>query len=117
VQDLFQALDDTRFNLLVFGQATAQTLPDLNGLLRIHAIPITAGNEAEQARVHVPRTAFYLLRPDGHVGLCGRTLDAAALQRYFATNLALAGEPRNRRIAAADRPTTLVASVANESAC
>jgi hypothetical protein len=117
VQDLFQALDDTRFNLLVFGQETAQTLPDLNGLLRIHAIPITAGNEAEQARVHVPRTAFYLLRPDGHVGLCGRTLDAAALQRYFASNLAWADDSRNRRTAAADRPTTLVASVVKESAC
>jgi 2-polyprenyl-6-methoxyphenol hydroxylase-like FAD-dependent oxidoreductase len=117
VQDLFQALDDTRFNLLVFGQETAQTLPDLNGLLRIHAIPITAGNEAEQARVHVPRTAFYLLRPDGHVGLCGRTLDAAALQRYFASNLAWADDSRNRRTAAADRPTTLVASVVKERAC
>jgi 2-polyprenyl-6-methoxyphenol hydroxylase and related FAD-dependent oxidoreductases len=117
VQDLFQALDDTRFNLLVFGQETAQAPPDLDGLLRIHAIPLTAGNEAEQARVHVPRTAFYLLRPDGHIGLCGRTLDAAALRRYFATNVALAGEPRNRRVAAADRPTTLVASVVKESAC
>jgi 2-polyprenyl-6-methoxyphenol hydroxylase-like FAD-dependent oxidoreductase len=117
VQDVFQALDDTRFNLLVFGQESAQTLPDLDGLLRIHTIPITAGNEAEQARVHVPRTAFYLLRPDGHVGLCGRTLDAATLRRYLATNLALAGEPRNRRIAVADRPTSLVASVVKEGAC
>jgi 2-polyprenyl-6-methoxyphenol hydroxylase-like FAD-dependent oxidoreductase len=117
VQDLFQALDDTRFNLLVFGQQSAQTLSDLGGLLRVHTIPITAGNEAEQARVHVPRTAFYLLRPDGHVGLCGRTLDAAALRRYLATNLALASEPRNRRIAVADRPTSLVASVVKEGAC
>ena len=117
VQDVFQALDDTRINLLVFGQQTAQTLPDLDGLLKIHAIPVTTGNEAEQARVHVPRTAFYLLRPDGHVGLCGRTLDAATLRRYLATNLALAGEPQNRRIAVAGRPTTLVAAVVKESAC
>jgi hypothetical protein len=116
VQDLFQALDDTRFNLLVFGHAAAQTLPDLDGL-RIHTIPITAGNEAEQARVHVPRSAFYLLRPDGHVGLCGQTLDPQALRHYFATNLALAGAQRHRRIAAGDRPTTLVASVVKESAC
>jgi 2-polyprenyl-6-methoxyphenol hydroxylase-like FAD-dependent oxidoreductase len=117
VQDSFQALDDTRFNLLVFGQETAQTVPDLGGLLQIHTIPVTAGNEAEQARVQVPRTAFYLLRPDGHVGLCGRTLDAAALRRYFATNVAAAGEPRNRRVTVADRPTTLVASVVKEGAC
>jgi 2-polyprenyl-6-methoxyphenol hydroxylase-like FAD-dependent oxidoreductase len=117
VQDLFQALDDTRFNLLVFGHTAAQTLPDLDGLLRIHTIPITAGNEAEQARAHVPRSAFYLLRPDGHVGLCGQTLDAATLRHYFATNLALTSEQRHRRIAAGDRPTTLVASVVKESAC
>src|SRR4030095_355392 len=117
VQDLFQALDDTRFNLLVFGVAAAQTLPELDGLLSVHTIPITAGNETEQARAHVPRSAFYLLRPDGHVGLCGRTLDAAGLRRYFATNLALVGEQRHRRIAAGDRPTTLVASVVKEGAC
>jgi 2-polyprenyl-6-methoxyphenol hydroxylase-like FAD-dependent oxidoreductase len=117
VQDLFQALDDTRFNLLVFGGEAAQTLPDLDGLLRVHTIPITAGNEAEQARTHVPRSAFYLLRPDGHVGLCGRTLDATALRRYFATNLALVAEQPHRRIAVGDRPTTLVASVVKEGAC
>jgi 2-polyprenyl-6-methoxyphenol hydroxylase-like FAD-dependent oxidoreductase len=116
-RDLFQALDDTRFNLLVFGHTAAQTLPDLDGLLRIHTIPITAGNEAEQARAHVPRSAFYLLRPDGHIGLCGQTTDAAALRGYFAANLALRGEERHRRIAVADRPTTLVASVVKEGAC
>jgi 2-polyprenyl-6-methoxyphenol hydroxylase-like FAD-dependent oxidoreductase len=117
VQDLFQALDDTRFNLLVFGGAAAQTLPDMNGLLRIHTIPITAGNEAEQARACVPRSAFYLLRPDGHVGLSGHTLDAAALRRYFASNLAFEGGERHRRTAAGDRPTTAVASVVKEGAC
>jgi 2-polyprenyl-6-methoxyphenol hydroxylase-like FAD-dependent oxidoreductase len=117
VQDLFQALDDTRFTLLVFGGAAAQTLPDMDGLLKIHTIPITAGNEAEQARANVPRSAFYLLRPDGHVGLCGPTLDAAALRRYFATNIALSGECKHRRMAAGDRPTTRVASVVKEGAC
>jgi hypothetical protein len=117
VQDLFEALDDTRFNLLVFGQTPVETLPDLNGLLRVHAMPITAGNEAEQARAHLPRSAFYLLRPDGHVGLCGQTLDAAALRRYFATNLVMEDRQPNRRIAAGNRPTTLVASVVQEGAC
>ncbi|HKU12744.1 MAG TPA: FAD-dependent monooxygenase [Steroidobacteraceae bacterium] len=87
VQDLFQALDDTRFNLLVFGQQPP-ALADSGGLVQVHSIPITAGNEAEQARVHVPRAAFYLLRPDGHVGLCGETLEAAALRQYFSGNLA-----------------------------
>ncbi len=88
VQDLFQALDDTCCNLLVFGRAPPP-LPEMDGLLRVHEIPVTAGNESEQARVHVPRSAFYLLRPDGHVGLCGRAVDAAAVRQYFAGKLAL----------------------------
>jgi hypothetical protein len=93
VQDTFQALDDTRFNLLVFGHA-APSLPDMDGLLCVHTIPITADNEAERARVRVPRAAFYLLRPDGHVGLCGRRAAAAVVQRYFAGPLrAATGQP------------------------
>jgi hypothetical protein len=44
-------------------------------------------------------------------------LDAATLRRYLATNLALAGELQNRRIAVGGRPTTVVASVVKESAC
>jgi hypothetical protein len=82
------------------------TLRDSGGLLQVHAIPITAGNEAEQARVHVPRSAFFLLRPDGHVGLCGGVLDADAVRRYL-----------HRRIAGDNRPTTAVASVVTGGAC
>jgi 2-polyprenyl-6-methoxyphenol hydroxylase-like FAD-dependent oxidoreductase len=117
MQDLFQALDDTCFNLLLFGHSAAETQLGLDGVLRVHTIPIASVNEAEQARTHVPRSAFYLLRPDGHIGLCGQTLDAAALRRYFATNLALGGEQPNRRIAVGNRSTTPVASVVKEGAC
>jgi len=116
VEDLFERLDDTRCNLLVFGQ-DAPPLPDMNGLLKVHAIPITAGNEAEQARVNVPRTAFFLLRPDGHIGCCGSVVDAAAISRYFTENLALFDNARHRRIAGADRPTAPVASVVEGGAC
>lgn len=116
VEDLFQKLDDTRCNLLVFGQA-APPLPDMDGLLEVHAIPITAGNEAEQARVHVPRSAFFLLRPDGHIGLCGDVVDAAAVRRYFAENLALLDGGRHRPIAGGNRPTAQVASVVTGGAC
>ncbi len=116
VEDLFQALDDTRCNLLVFGQAVPP-LPDMDGLLKVHAIPTTTGNDAEQARAHVPRTAFFLLRPDGHVGLSGRAIDAAAVRRYFAENLALRAGEAHRRIAGSDRPTAQVASVVEGGAC
>jgi len=116
VQDLFQVLDDTRCNLLVFGQA-APPLPDMDGLLNVHALPITAGNEAEQARVQVPRSAYFLLRPDGHIGLCGRVVDAAAVRRYFAENLGLRDGATHRPIAGGDRPTAPVASVVRGGAC
>jgi 2-polyprenyl-6-methoxyphenol hydroxylase-like FAD-dependent oxidoreductase len=105
VHDLFQVLDDTRFNLLAFGQA-APTLPDMDGLLRVRTIPVTAGNEAEQARVKLPHPAFYLVRPDGHIGLCGRAVDADAVRSYL-----------HRRIAVGDRPTGEVASVVTRGAC
>ena len=105
VHDLFQALDDTRFNLLVFGQA-APTLPDMDGLLRVRTIPVTAGNDAEQARVKLPHLAFYLVRPDGHIGLCGRAVDADAVRSYL-----------HRRIAVGDRSTGEVASVVTGGAC
>jgi len=116
VQDLFQVLDDTRCNLLVFGQA-APALPDMDGLLKVHVIPSTAGNEAEQARAQVPRSAFFLLRPDGHIGLCGRVVDVATIRRYFLEKLALRAEAGHRRTAAGNRPTAPVASIVKGGAC
>ena len=35
------------------------------------------------AAVHITQPSFYLLRPDGHVGLCGGTFDGAALTKYL----------------------------------
>ncbi|KFN42841.1 FAD-dependent monooxygenase [Arenimonas oryziterrae] len=84
VQDLFEKLDDRRFQLLVFGQPLpAEALPDLGELMQVHVIPADATNAAELDRAKVPQTAFYLLRPDGHVGLCGAILDSAAVTDYF----------------------------------
>jgi len=105
VEDVFEALDDMRFNLLVFGQE-APALLDMDGLLRVHAIPVTAGNDAEQVRANVPHSAFYLVRPDGHIGLCGRAVNVEDLRRYL-----------HRRIAVADRSTDEVASVVTGGAC
>lgn len=90
VEDLFQKLDDTKFNLIVIGQLLEKAL-DLGGLLNICGIPSVPGNSAELARLHVPQPSFYLLRPDGHVGLCGRQLDPAAVKRYVSGNLHVIG--------------------------
>jgi 2-polyprenyl-6-methoxyphenol hydroxylase-like FAD-dependent oxidoreductase len=95
--DLFQQLDDTRFNLLVIGQpAPAPETLGLGDLIRVHAVCDDAANAAELARVHIKGPAFYLLRPDGHVGLAGTRLDAEALKRYMAERVRLVRDTQNR---------------------
>jgi hypothetical protein len=81
----------TRFNLLVFGQpAPPGGVSGLGDLLRIHEVPSDSANDRELARVRIPRPSFYLLRPDGHVGLAGTRLDAGAATRHVAERLHLA---------------------------
>ncbi len=89
-EDLFERLDDTRFNLIVIGQAAPPDgVPGLGDLLRIHEVPSDPANEREFARVRIPRPSFYLLRPDGHVGFAGTRLDAEAATRYVSEHLHL----------------------------
>jgi 2-polyprenyl-6-methoxyphenol hydroxylase-like FAD-dependent oxidoreductase len=90
VEDLYQKLDDTRFNLIVIGQPSpAEAALGLGGLLSIYEIPFDTVNDAELARQHLPQSSFYLVRPDGHVGLCGTRLEPAAVKRYVSENLHL----------------------------
>lgn len=90
VEDLYQNLDDTEFNLIVLGQTSpSEAQLGLQGLCRIHACPADAGNDAELDRARIPRPSFYLLRPDGHVGLCGASLDPATVRRYVSERLRL----------------------------
>ncbi len=82
VVDLFERLDDTRFNLLAIGQSFDGTLGQ-GDLLRTHVIRDDPVNQREFARVPIAGPAFYLLRPDGHIGLAGSRLDVAAVTRYL----------------------------------
>ncbi len=93
VEDLFRTLDDLRFHLIVAGQPVpAVTIP--GGLLQVHGIPADSANDAELARVRIPRTSFYLVRPDGYIGLRGARLETGVLERYFAERLGVvAAEP------------------------
>lgn len=85
VEDLFERLDDTCFNLIVIGQPAPQVAaPGLGGLLRTHELADTEHNERELARAGIAGPAFYLLRPDGHVGLAGTRVDVEVIQRYLA---------------------------------
>jgi hypothetical protein len=84
VEDLFEKLDDTHFHLLVFDQELRSTASlGFKGLLHAHVFPNDSDNDAVLARAHIPRPSFYLLRPDGHVGLCGGRLDPALVKRYM----------------------------------
>jgi 2-polyprenyl-6-methoxyphenol hydroxylase-like FAD-dependent oxidoreductase len=84
VEDSFNKLEDRHFNLLVIGQPVpAETLGFDGNLLITHALPADPLNDAELARARIPQPSFYLIRPDGHVGLCGARADATAIRRYL----------------------------------
>jgi hypothetical protein len=108
-EDLFERLDDRKFNLLVIGQSpiAPQTLDDFGDLLRIHTAADPA-NTAELARAKVPQRSLYLLRPDGHVGLCGTSVDAATIKRYLAEQVQLkARGPETDRFVIEDKATAI----------
>jgi hypothetical protein len=89
VQDLFETLDDMHFHLIVVGQPNPLQLSKFDDLFRVHMIPADAANDAELKRARIPSPSFYLLRPDGHVGLCGLQIDTAAVERYLREKLGL----------------------------
>jgi 2-polyprenyl-6-methoxyphenol hydroxylase-like FAD-dependent oxidoreductase len=89
-EDLFGTLDDKRFTLMLFGQAAPPGgVPGLGDLLRTQVVPSNPANDRELTRAQIPRPSFYLLRPDGYVGLAGIRLEAGAVTRYVAERLNL----------------------------
>src|SRR5882724_728577 len=83
-EDFFRRLDDTRWTLVLVGQsAPPGGLPALGDRLDTLEVPGDPANDRELARARIPRPAFYLLRPDGHVGLCGARLEPSAVTRYI----------------------------------
>ena len=89
-EDLYRKIDDSRFTLIVIGQpAPARGVPALDGAIQVLTIPVNEENRAELERVNVPAIAFYLLRPDGYVGLTGVNLDMEEVNRYVSERLHL----------------------------
>jgi hypothetical protein len=91
VEDSFRKLDDTRFNLLVFGQPAPAGETGLGDLLQVFAIPADPMNDKELARAGIPTPSFFLMRPDGYVGLCGSRPDPGAIRNYVSQRLHFAG--------------------------
>ena len=99
VVDLFQEMDDTLFHLIVIGQpAPVDAVPALDGMLRTHGIPDDAANRSELARIRISGPLFYLLRPDGHVGLAGTRWNAAEAIRYARARLHLVAQPEHSSV-------------------
>jgi 2-polyprenyl-6-methoxyphenol hydroxylase-like FAD-dependent oxidoreductase len=92
-EDLFERLDDRTFNLLVIGQP-APSIESLGvgDLLATHVVPLDGENAGTLAAVSIASPAYYVLRPDGHIGLAGTRVDAREIARWFATCSMQAGK-------------------------
>jgi hypothetical protein len=51
----------------------------------VHSIPSDPENESELARASITGPAYYLLRPDGHIGLAGTRFEESAVRNWFAS--------------------------------
>ena len=87
-QDFYEQLDDTRFALILVGQrAHPAGVPIFGDLLQTHVVLDHPDNHRELARAGIPPVAFYLLRPDGHVGVSGIQFEPAEVTRYVSERL------------------------------
>lgn len=93
VEDSFERIADTSFNLILFGQAGPRDTLGFGDRLAVHVVPADPVNDAELKRAGISRRSFYLLRPDGNVGLAGLDWDAAVVKRYLTEKLHLRREP------------------------
>jgi 2-polyprenyl-6-methoxyphenol hydroxylase-like FAD-dependent oxidoreductase len=83
-EDLFQKLDDTRFNLLVIGQPAPSTAGLPLGDAQVHVVPSDKENDAALAAASITSPSYYLLRPDGHIGLAGTSFQEADVRQWLA---------------------------------
>ena len=90
VEDVFQKLSDLHFNLVLFDQAAPpEVLAQASDSLRIHSVPRGSHNDSELSCAGIPQPSFFLVRPDGYIGLSGTRLNAADLRGYLAQNVCL----------------------------
>jgi len=101
-EDLFQRLDDTRFNLLMIGQPAPFAASDqFADILQVHDVPLDPENEAALAAASITSPSYYLLRPDGHIGLAGTSFNEADLRRWLARSHLQFESPTSQKVAMA----------------
>ena len=71
------------------GSPRPRAPPGFGDLLRTLTIPADPANERELARAGMPGRAFYLLRPDGHIGLAGAGIESGAVARYLSERVGM----------------------------
>lgn len=87
--DVHERLVDTRFHLLLVGEENAGSLDalaaasDFDGMLRRDRVVATEANVAALAAAGIPVPSYFLVRPDGHIGLAGRRFDESRLRAYM----------------------------------
>ena len=113
VEDLFGRLDDTCFNLIAIGQSpSSEETFGLGDLLKVHSIPDDPHNVQALAFAGVPIPSFYLLRPDGHIGLAGGRLNPGDVAAYLKLNHLRTGNASERLTAGnRARPYALLVAV------
>jgi 2-polyprenyl-6-methoxyphenol hydroxylase-like FAD-dependent oxidoreductase len=79
--DVFDRFDGRRFTLVVAGQAVPA------GLLRGDLVNVVQVPAEASASAGLAPPSFHLVRPDGYIGLAGRAVDAAAIDRYLSERL------------------------------
>jgi len=80
-------MDDKRFSLIVIGQpAPSAASLGFGDLLQVHAIAAGAENDSALAAVSITGPAYFLVRPDGHIGLAGTRFQEADLKRWLAAS-------------------------------
>ena len=88
VEDLFRKFDDLRFHLFVVGQPVP-TADDRGKTSAGSRNPRRSRQRRRTGARGDSRTSFYLVRPDGYIGLAGTKLEAGAVERYFSARLKL----------------------------
>ncbi len=89
-EDSFGRLGDICFNLVAIGQTAPESLESAFGtMLKVWNLPATPENTAVLGQKGIPGKAFYLIRPDDHVGLCGITAEPAVISRYLKDTIGL----------------------------